>query len=206
MSKKHYQNILVCCGSSEGIDPEDGVQAERLGTLLAANRYSIVYGGGEFGLMGKMIRPAIANNASITSIYPQAFAFACENFATHMPHIQTPDLTKRKAEMIERSDAAVYLAGGIGTLDEVLDVMAWNDAHAYMTPDKPIKPLILINRDGTFDPVLQFVRNGIAKKRIKPGRDKMLYTVKDSCEAIRLLNDLNRQRPQLLSALNLNKV
>ena len=116
-------SVAVYCGHQMGNDPEYARDARKIGELLARNKMALVFGGGNVGLMGTVASAALENGGTVIGIS-----------TTHVVSLQEPahegidvkvvdGLSKRKEEMYDLSDAFVILPGGIGTLDEMTDIM-----------------------------------------------------------------------------------
>lgn len=122
MNKK-IKSVAVYCGHLFGKDPEYARAAEKVGELLARNKITMVFGGGNVGLMGTVASAAVNNGGKVIGIS-----------TTHVVSLQEPahqdidvkivdGLSTRKEQMFELSDAFIILPGGIGTLDEMTDIM-----------------------------------------------------------------------------------
>lgn len=151
------KKICVFCGSRSGIRPRYRAAAEAFGTALVKANWDLVYGGGRVGLMGEVAEAVLAAGGYVTGIIP---AFLNTREVVH-PHLQSchtvADLFERKSIMLEISDAFVALPGGIGTYDELLEVIAWRQLKQL---DKPIG---LLDIDGYFGPWLQALRHAAAE-------------------------------------------
>jgi hypothetical protein len=147
------KSICVYCGANTGARPGYAAAATTLGLEMASNDVRLVYGGGSIGLMGVLARTVMENGGGVTGIIPQ-FLRDREVMLREVDElIITADMHERKRTMFERSDAFVALPGGIGTLEEVVEMMTWAqlDQHA--------KPVMIVNLDGFWDPlVAQFER------------------------------------------------
>jgi uncharacterized protein (TIGR00730 family) len=118
-------SICVFCGSRTGTREDYLLAAEAFGRELAMRNIALVYGGGRVGLMGAVADAALAGGGHVIGVIPE---FLREREVAHeslSECIVVDDLFERKSLMIERSDAFVALPGGIGTLDEILEVIAW---------------------------------------------------------------------------------
>ena len=202
MQNRHINDILVCCGSSDGIKPEYKQAARELGLQLVKHGYGIIYGGGNNGLMGAVASPALEKNGCVTSIYPKAFAKAVECHKSTNPHIATETLFQRKEEMLFRSQAAIILPGGFGSLDELFELTAANDAQRYLEPEKPLRPVIILNTMGYYDLALAMIKHAVSEGFIKPQTLAMIHVVSKPKEAVKLLNRLNHRDPRPASILN----
>lgn len=127
-------NICVFCGSSPGVDPTHIRLATQLGDDIAKRRHALVYGGGGLGLMGATARAARDGGAKVTGVIPH-FLNAIEKTIPDIEHEFVDDMHARKMRMFDLSDAFVILPGGVGTLEEVVEVMSWQRLNLH---DKPI--------------------------------------------------------------------
>jgi uncharacterized protein (TIGR00730 family) len=131
MSK--IKTVCVYCGSGPGTNPHFVEAAIALGKAFAENGIRLVYGGGSIGLMGAIATSVLDHGGSVTGIIPD-FLTARENALTRVQEmIVTPDMHERKRLMFERSDAFVALPGGIGTLEELVEQMTWQQLGRHST-------------------------------------------------------------------------
>jgi len=126
--------ICVFCGSSPGVDPAHLKLATQLGSEIAKRGHSLIYGGGGLGLMGATARAARDGGAPVTGIIPH-FLNAIERTIPGIEHEFVDDMHSRKIRMFDLADAFVVLPGGMGTLEEVIEVMSWQRLNLH---DKPI--------------------------------------------------------------------
>ena len=167
------RTICVYCGSGPGTNPRFIEAAIALGRILAEHGIRLVYGGGSIGLMGAIATSVLDHGGSVTGIIP-TFLTARENALTRIQEmIVTPDMHERKRLMFERSDAFVALPGGIGTLEELVEQMTWQQLGRHT------KPVLLANIDGFWEPLLallahmratEFIRAGLAVNILKAER------------------------------------
>lgn len=149
------KTICVYCGSNAGDSPAYTAAAETLGRLLAENGIRLIYGGGSVGLMGIVARTVLEHGGKVTGIIPQ-FLMDREVMLKEVDElVVTQDMHERKGKMFELSDAFVTLPGGIGTLEEVVEIASWAQL------DQHKKPVLLVNIEHFWDPlVAQFKRMG----------------------------------------------
>ncbi|MEO8669515.1 MAG: TIGR00730 family Rossman fold protein [Bauldia sp.] len=141
-------SICVYCGSNAGTDPEFAATAKALGAAMAKADIRLVYGGGSVGLMGILARSVLAAGGQVTGIIPQ-FLKDRELMLKEVDElVVTADMHERKRIMFERSDAFVALPGGIGTLEELVEVMTWAQL------DRHVKPILIANIGGFWDPLI----------------------------------------------------
>ena len=147
MSQK-INTITVYASASSLISPVYFDAAANLGKLLAENSIKCVNGGGIKGLMAAVSDAILENGGSVCGVIPQ---FMFDNGWVH-PSIQevivTPDMHSRKQVMAERSDACIALPGGVGTLEELLEIITWKQLGLYM------KPIVILNTAGYYDHLL----------------------------------------------------
>lgn len=157
--------ICVYCASSVRIDPSYLTLARRVGETLAARGHSLVSGGGSISSMGELARAARAGGAHTTGVIPRALMTT--ELADHDADelIVTGGMRDRKAFMDQRSDAFLVLPGGIGTLEEMLEI--WTSRTLGMHQ----KPLVLLDPDGFWKPfqdlVDALVDRGFARATVK---------------------------------------
>jgi uncharacterized protein (TIGR00730 family) len=148
-------HICVFCGSRMGNRAAYTDVAKATGAWIASHAYALVYGGSDAGLMGIVAQTALRMNATVIGIQP-AFLQHMETKNMHMTkYIETVSMSTRKDAMIQMSDAFVVLPGGIGTLDELSEVLC------LQSIDQLPKPIILVNTLGFFDPLLQALQNNV---------------------------------------------
>lgn len=156
------KKICVFCGSRLGLRPDYASAARALGSGLAAAGLGLVYGGGRVGLMGEVAQAALDAGGRVTGVIP-GFLSSRELLHPGLDSCHTvSDLFERKAMMMDIGDAFVALPGGIGTLDELLEVIAWRQLRQL---DKPIA---LLNVAGYFEPWLSAFRAAAAEGFLDP--------------------------------------
>ncbi len=145
------QSVCIYCGSSPGNDGAYVDAAIRLGENLAGNGIRLVYGGGDNGLMGAAARGALSRNGAVKGIIPQFLkAYEQRSGAVSLEGAEitvVPDMHTRKQQMFEESDAFVALPGGIGTLEELVEIMTWSQLGRHT------KPIALLNTNGFWNPL-----------------------------------------------------
>jgi uncharacterized protein (TIGR00730 family) len=148
-------SIAVFCGARAGANARYAEDARALGKALAERGWPLVYGGGRVGLMGVVAQGCLDAGGEVTGVIP---GFLSSREVLHpglQVNHQVEDLFERKGLMIELADGFIALPGGIGTLDELLEVMAWRQLGCI---DKPIA---LLNTAGYFAPWLEVLRQAV---------------------------------------------
>jgi uncharacterized protein (TIGR00730 family) len=139
------QSMAVFCGSKSGNNKRFMEEAYRLGQLLAQHQITVVYGGGNKGIMGAVANGALENNGKVTGIIPR-FLVDLEHKHQHLTEeVITADMHTRKKILYERCDAAVILPGGFGTLDELFEMLTWNQLSIHN------KRIFILNTSGFYD-------------------------------------------------------
>ena len=158
----NIKTVCVYCGSGPGTNPRFVEAAIALGKALAENGIRLVYGGGSIGLMGAVATSVLDHGGAVTGIIPD-FLTSRENALTRVQElIVTPDMHERKRLMFERSDAFVALPGGIGTLEELVEQLTWQQLGRHA------KPILLANIDGFWEPLLALLAHMRATAFIRP--------------------------------------
>ncbi len=144
------KRICVFCGSRPGLLPEYAEAAAELGRILAAMEMGLVYGGGGIGLMGIIAESVLDAGGRVTGIIPRALAEK-EIALTRLDDLRiVSSMHERKALMAELSDGFIALPGGIGTIEEFVEVLTWAQLGIHH------KPCGLLNISGYYDQLLAF--------------------------------------------------
>ncbi|MBI5262158.1 MAG: TIGR00730 family Rossman fold protein [Bradyrhizobium sp.] len=167
------RTVCVYCGSGPGTNPHFIEAARAFGKALAENNVRLVYGGGSLGMMGAVATSALDHGGAVTGIIPE-FLMSRENALKRVQEmIVTPDMHERKRLMFEHSDAFVALPGGLGTLEELVEQLTWQQLGRHA------KPVLLANIDNFWEPLFalvmhmretQFIRAGLAVDILKADR------------------------------------
>jgi uncharacterized protein (TIGR00730 family) len=162
LQMNRIRTICVYCGSGPGTNPRYIESAKALGKALAEAGIRLVFGGGSLGLMGALANSVLDHGGVVTGIIPD-FLTMRENALTRVQEmVVTPDMHERKRLMFERSDAFVALPGGIGTLEELVEQLTWQQLGRHS------KPVLLANIDGFWEPLLALLAHMRATQFIRP--------------------------------------
>lgn len=174
------KSVCVYCGSSDFVADSYKEAARRTGELLAANGYDIVYGGGRVGLMGIVADAGLKGGTKVVGIIPDHIKRYEVDHTGLTELIVVESMHVRKQMMVERSDAFIILPGGIGTLDEMFEIITWRQLRLHG------KPVVIINTDGFWNPLVALMEHmtetGFMRKPNLPGAEDRLYHVVDSVE------------------------
>ena len=160
------RSVCVYCGSQPGRDSAYVTAGRLLGKAMAENHLQLVYGGGTKGIMGAVASGVLSHGGRVTGIIPQ---FLVDMEATRhslgqlSELIVTPDMHERKHKMFEQSDAFVALPGGIGTVEEIVEIMTWAQLGHHR------KPIVFANVNGFWDPMLRLMDHMRAEGFIHTG-------------------------------------
>ena len=152
MSLSAPSSLCVFCGSRFGTDPGGREVAVRLGELLAREGITLVYGGGGVGLMGLLANAVLKAGGKVVGIIPR---FLLQREAGHPALTETlvvETMHERKLEMFERSEAFVVLPGGIGTLEELFEVLSWRTLGLHT------KPIVIVDQGGYWESLEALLR------------------------------------------------
>ena len=156
------KTVCVYCGSGPGTNPKFVEGAKAFGKALAENGVGLVYGGGSIGLMGAVASSSLDHGGRVTGIIPD-FLTARENALARVQEmIVTHDMHERKRLMFERSDAFVALPGGVGTLEELVEQLTWQQLGRHS------KPILLANIDGFWEPLIALLDHMRSTAFIRP--------------------------------------
>ena len=165
-----FASICVYCGSSTGTKPDFLHAANALGALLASRSIRLVYGGGSVGLMGAVSTSAHAGGGSVLGVIPTALEPVEVSGGSVGEVMVVRDMHERKAAMASASDAFVAMPGGFGTLEELLEMITWQQLGYHA------KPVGVLNIEGYFDAFLAFLDHAVRSGFISPEARKILVT------------------------------
>ncbi len=176
LSKHDIKSVCVYCGSSFGNDEAYKTAANDLGQVLAGAGLRLVYGGGGVGLMGETARAAHEAGGKVLGIMPQ-FLRSREILFDDVETRVVVSMHERKMMMFEESDAFVVLPGGVGTLEEVIELLSWRRLDLHK------KPIVFININGFWDPFFALVDYTL-QAQFTPPAFKYTYVSVDKIEDV----------------------
>ncbi len=160
--------VCVFCGSSPGARPLYADAARSLAAVLVEREIGLVYGGGNVGLMGILADEMLALGGSVIGVIPESLR------AQEVAHAGLSDLRivdsmhARKATMADLADAFLALPGGLGTLEELLEITTWSQLHLHA------KPIGVLNLAGYFDPLLAQLDHAVDERFLHPENRRLL--------------------------------
>lgn len=166
-----FVNITVYLGSNPGRKPVYTDAAVELGQWLGSNNHTLVYGGNKFGLMGKLADAAADNGAKVIGIIPEILKGIEIRHPRLTKLIEVETMLERKNHMIELGDAYIALPGGLGTLEEIAEVLS------LMRIGTNPNPCVFYNVDGYYDLMRQFIDQMVSEKfLLQSDRDNILFS------------------------------
>lgn len=167
------KSIAIYCGANPGVDPVYADAARTLGALLAKRGIGIVYGGGHVGLMGIAADAALALGGRVIGVIPQqlvdrelAHSGLTELFVVRNMH-------ERKAMMADLSDGFIAMPGGMGTLEELFEMLTWSQLEIHT------KPVGVLNVAGFYDQLVQFVAHAAGQGFIRSQHRELMLVERD---------------------------
>lgn len=156
------RRLTVFCGSSTGRSPVYAQVAHQFAEACVQRGYGVVYGGGRVGLMGVLADAVLARHGEVIGVIPE-FLSTKELRHEGLTRLEVvPSMHARKALMAELADAFVALPGGLGTLDELCEILTWSQLGLHR------KPIGLLNVNGFFDPFLAQVNRAVEEGFCRP--------------------------------------
>lgn len=173
--------VCVYSASSTKIAPVYFECAAELGHLLARRHIRLVNGAGSMGLMAACADAVLAAGGEVTGVIPRFMVEQgwCHRGLTEL--IQTADMHERKEKMAALSDGIIALPGGVGTLEELLEIITWKQLGLYL------KPIVILNVNGFFDPLLAMLRRAVDERFMRPEHASIWQVADTPAEAVELL-------------------
>ena len=175
------RRVCVYCASSTQIDPAYAECAAELGRLLARRHIRLVNGAGSMGLMAACADAALEAGGEVTGVIPRFMVEQgwCHKGLTEL--IETADMHERKEVMARLSDGAVALPGGVGTLEELLEIITWKQLGLYLNP------IIILNINGFYNPLLEMLQRAVEGNFMRKEHVAIWKVASTAEEAINLL-------------------
>lgn len=158
-------NICIYCGSGDGVTPIYKQTAIDIGEQIAKHKIGLIYGGGSTGLMGAAAMSALAHGGHVTGIIPKFLQSREVMLNDCSELIITNNMHERKMLFFEKSDAFIALPGGIGTLEELVEMMTWKQLGRHK------KKVLIANINGFWDPLITLIEQMQAETFIRQGME-----------------------------------
>jgi uncharacterized protein (TIGR00730 family) len=168
-------SVCLFCGSSEGKNPVHQETAARLGKLCADDDIRLVYGGGGIGLMGIAARAAMDAGGEVVGVLPESLEKLEVGLSEISELIIVNSMHARKKMMFDLSDAFIVLPGGVGTLDETIEMITWAQLRHHT------KPIIIVDGNGYWQKFVELMDH-VIDEGFAPPRTSDMYTVVSSID------------------------
>lgn len=184
------KKICVYCGSSPGLRPEYIAAARFLAEELLARNIGLVYGGAHVGIMGEIADTVLSGGGEVTGIIPKALVEREVSHAGLTELIIVDSMHERKAMMADLSDGFIALPGGLGTIEELFEILTWAQLGFHK------KPCGLLNASGYYDHLSAFLDHTVAEGFVMEAHRSMLMVEKNP---VTLLDRFATYEPPLVN-------
>lgn len=176
------KRLCVFCGSANGKSSEYLELAKKTGKIIGQQEWGLVYGGGKVGLMGAVADAVLANGSPVTGVIPGHLVSdeVAHRGVTEL-HI-VKDMHERKKMMYDLSDAFLVLPGGMGTLDEMFEILTWSQLKLHT------KPIYLLNEFGFYNSLLNYVAHSYQQGFIRKEHVDLIQVLTNHEDLRALLN------------------
>jgi len=172
------KRICVYCGSSAGRVPEYVQAAQQLANELVRNNIGLVYGGASVGVMGQVADAVLAQNGEVIGVIPQALVDkeVSHNGLTQLHVVSS--MHERKSMMADLANGFVALPGGLGTLEELFEVLTWQQLGFHQ------KPVAVLNVNGYYDKLLAFLDHSVTEKFVRQAHREALIVENNATDLV----------------------
>lgn len=174
-------SVCVYSASSTQINPVYFRAAEELGRLLAGHHIRLINGAGCIGLMRSVADAVLENGGEVTGVIPHFMVEQNWHHTGLTELIEVDSMHERKQKMAAMSDGIIALAGGCGTLEELLEIITWKQLGLYLNP------IVILNTNNFFDPLLQMLEKAIKENFMRPQHGDIWKVAQTPEEAVHLL-------------------
>jgi uncharacterized protein (TIGR00730 family) len=181
MQATPIHSLAVFCGSKPGVDPLYVQHAMELAKIMVTHNVSLVYGGGNVGIMGTIADAIMSNGGKAIGVIPQVLVEWERQHNSLTELFVVDDMHTRKKKMYELCDAAIVLPGGFGTLDELFEMVTWNQLSIH---DKQI---FILNSGGFYDHLLNHIRQMQKENFLYEAAEERLTIINEPSDMINYL-------------------
>ena len=162
------KSVAVYCGAAAGADPVYAAAARELAAVLVAHNLGLVYGGGKVGLMGVIADEVLRLGGDATGVIPRALLEREVGHSGLTRQFVVKDMHERKAMMADLADGFIAMPGGLGTLEELFEMLTWAQLGIHA------KPVGLLNVNGFYDGLIAFVAHQQAEGFVRPAHARLM--------------------------------
>ncbi len=167
------KSICVFCGSSSGKGVSYILAAQKLGKIIAKENLTLIYGGGNVGIMGELANTVLQYNGNVIGVIPEDLV-ARESALKEVTELRiVKTMHERKAMMSELSDGFIAMSGGIGTLEELFEIWTWAQLGIHN------KPIGILNTEGYYDRLIDFINVTVKQDFVHEKNLEMIIIEKD---------------------------
>ncbi|UKZ02799.1 TIGR00730 family Rossman fold protein (plasmid) [Streptomyces viridifaciens] len=181
VTRQPFDRIAVFCGARTGVRPQYVELAKDFGAALARRGAGLVYGAGGVGVMGAVADAVLSGGAPVTGVIPHRLYERERPQGSRGELFVVRTMHERKALMYKLSKGFAVLPGGLGTLDELMEVATWNQLGFHQ------KPIVLVNHEGFFDPLAALLDHVVKEGFLSPQERSCIDMAVDVEEALDLL-------------------
>lgn len=175
------KKLCIFCGSAKGNDPKYMKLGTMIGELLVKNKISLVYGGASIGLMGAIADSVMKNGGTVIGVIPKSLVDYEVAHSGLSQLFVVDNMHQRKQLMYDNADAFLSLPGGMGTLDEMFEVLTWAQLKYHS------KPSYIFNFEGFYDSLLSYLKHSNGEGFVKNEHLELLHEIKNLEELEKLL-------------------
>jgi uncharacterized protein (TIGR00730 family) len=165
------KSLAVFCGSKSGNNPLFENHAKQLGYILASKKITLIYGGGNKGIMGAVANAVLEKKGKVTGIIPQLLTDREHSHQGLTELIIVEDMHIRKKMLYEKCDAAIILPGGFGTLDELFEMLTWNQLSIHS------KKIFILNTAGFYNHLLAHAKTMLHENFLYDALEERITTI-----------------------------
>ncbi len=174
---KSNKSVCVFCGASNSVDKRFLEIGKVFGEILAKKGITLVYGGGDCGIMGAIANSTMKSGGHVTGVFPVSLRNIENEHQNLSEIIIVNTMHERKQLMFERSDAFIVFPGGFGTMDEMFEILTWKQLELHH------KPIVIFNYEKYWDPLIALMKSIVDNKFARP-ETAGYYVIEEKVEAI----------------------
>ncbi len=178
------KRVCVFCGSATGKNEKYLQLATRVGEIIASHRHELVYGGGRVGLMGAVADSVMKHGSRVIGVIPKTLMTKEVAHEDVSQLYVVEGMHERKKMMYDLSDAFLVIPGGMGTLDEMFEILTWAQLKLHH------KPIYLLNEGGFYDHLIAYVKHSAAEGFIRPEHVNLFQVISSTEDIITVMKKI----------------